>query len=126
MLICEMASVPAALRDLGSPQGRLAAFRHVTDGVFGPCAAGQAAHWRPRPYEDNKSRCGAGFGGARLASLCARCRCQRGRDGAQRGSLNLVSRLLAGTCGLMHLACATTSLLRLRLGSGNTWSKQMH
>ena len=51
-----MASLPGALRDLGSAQGRLAAFKHVTDAVFGPCHPGQAAHWRPRPYADTKSR----------------------------------------------------------------------
>ncbi|KAL4457319.1 hypothetical protein ABPG75_012184 [Micractinium tetrahymenae] len=50
------ASLAGALRDLASPAGRLAAFRAVTDHVYGPCSPGQAASWRPHTYADNKSR----------------------------------------------------------------------
>ncbi|PSC74574.1 hypothetical protein C2E20_2186 [Micractinium conductrix] len=48
----------AALRDLGSPAGRLAAFKAVTEHVYGACPPGGAvgSAWRPRTYADNKSR----------------------------------------------------------------------
>jgi hypothetical protein len=62
-------------------------------------------------------------GGAGLASLFPQCRRQRCRDGAQQGFPHL---LAAGTCGQMPLACAITSLWRLRRGSGGTWSRRMH
>lgn len=50
------AGLAGALADVASPAGRLAAFRAVTDHVYGPCTPGQAASWRPRAYADNKSR----------------------------------------------------------------------
>lgn len=60
MPMAAAASLAGALYDLASPAGRLAAFRAVTDHVYGPCPPGQAASWRPRTYADNKSRWNVG------------------------------------------------------------------
>lgn len=55
-LLLPMTHLAAALADLASPAGRLAAARAVTDHVFGPYVAGQP--FVPRPYAENKGRWG--------------------------------------------------------------------
>lgn len=48
------AALSTALREVGSPSGRLAAARAVQQHVYGADKLG----WAPRPYADNKGRCG--------------------------------------------------------------------
>lgn len=70
-----MAHLSAALADLTSQAGRLAAARAVTDHVYGPWTAGRP--FVPRPYAETKGRWGVHCTHTRavLLALQSRLRC---------------------------------------------------
>ena len=85
-----MSSLSAALHDLSSAKGRLAAAKAVTDFVYGPVSG---PGWKPKPHSEYKGRSDEG-GGGRLAPPPGAHLCGW--------------RMPVGTCGPTPSECVTT------------------